>query len=482
MTDKHTIDLTRRKVLAGLGAVGIASAGAGLGTSAYFSDQETFEDNLLVAGSFDLKVDYINRYYSDMAEETRDDPQSWAVTGSYPDPYEILSREEIESEEAFRDQFADDDDIEAALVSLDDVKPGDEGCLQFSLHLFDNPGYIWLYADNLVSQENGFTEPESTDPDEIDGEESGELEESIIVTVYYDENQDCEFDPETDTVIFGPGVGGFTDETGDNPATLEKAFEVMHSNNGYIPLDGDRSTPMDYDDGNTAQARDCYPNSTTDYVTFHWRLPVDHANEIQTDSVEFDLGFYAEQCRHNDGAGMLVSSFVTTQAFSGVDSQNCDFSDPIALPYGGLGDEQALTVDTSSDPVVFSIDLAKELVGGQYPDNFGLAFETDGDGLGDFQVGYTAGTGWQYESPVASGMTPGLPTGISGTADGAGQYTIEIDRSVLGTTFAIGGKAGYASETPPGGPGNVVVNFTPDFCFGPGGFDDASTYQEIDLL
>ena len=31
-----TIGLSRRKVLAGLGAVGVASAGAGLGTTAYF--------------------------------------------------------------------------------------------------------------------------------------------------------------------------------------------------------------------------------------------------------------------------------------------------------------------------------------------------------------------------------------------------------------------------------------------------------------
>jgi hypothetical protein len=49
--------------------------------------------------------------------------------------------------------------------------------------------------------------------------------------------------------------------------------------------------------------RQCFPNSTTAYVGFEWWLPVDHANEIQSDSVSFDLGFYAEQCRHNDGSG-----------------------------------------------------------------------------------------------------------------------------------------------------------------------------------
>ncbi len=47
--------------------------------------------------------------------------------------------------------------------------------------------------------------------------------------------------------------------------------------------------------------RQCFPASTTAYVGFEWWLPVDHADEIQTDSVQFDLGFYTEQCRHNDG-------------------------------------------------------------------------------------------------------------------------------------------------------------------------------------
>ncbi|MFT4947755.1 MAG: putative ribosomally synthesized peptide with SipW-like signal peptide, partial [Natronomonas sp.] len=47
MTDER-FDISRRKALAALGTIGVASAGAGLGTSAYFSDQETFENNSLV--------------------------------------------------------------------------------------------------------------------------------------------------------------------------------------------------------------------------------------------------------------------------------------------------------------------------------------------------------------------------------------------------------------------------------------------------
>ena len=53
MADNDNIDsigLSRRTVLAGLGAVGVASAGAGLGTTAYFNDTESFEGNQLTAG------------------------------------------------------------------------------------------------------------------------------------------------------------------------------------------------------------------------------------------------------------------------------------------------------------------------------------------------------------------------------------------------------------------------------------------------
>jgi predicted ribosomally synthesized peptide with SipW-like signal peptide len=62
------------------------------------------------------------------------------------------------------------------------------------------------------------------------------------------------------------------------------------------PVGDDTSVPPE-----ETPSRQCFPNSTTAYVGFEWWLPVDHANEVQTDSVSFDIGFYTEQCRHNDG-------------------------------------------------------------------------------------------------------------------------------------------------------------------------------------
>lgn len=96
--------------------------------------------------------------------------------------------------------------------------------------------------------------------------------------------------------------------------TLRELLDTLgHGSNG-IPLDGDRSSLFDevpgdgmYDSAPSdpaSAARDCFVPATLNQVGFAWWLPIDHANEIQTDSVSFDLGFYTEQCRHNEGAGM----------------------------------------------------------------------------------------------------------------------------------------------------------------------------------
>jgi len=80
-------ELSRRKALAALGTIGVASAGAGLGTSAYFSDQETFENNRLVAGELDLKMDW-EEHYSDWSADESDDGQGGSITVLMEEPEE----------------------------------------------------------------------------------------------------------------------------------------------------------------------------------------------------------------------------------------------------------------------------------------------------------------------------------------------------------------------------------------------------------
>jgi predicted ribosomally synthesized peptide with SipW-like signal peptide len=213
-------DLSRRKMLAGVGAVGLASAGAGFGTSALFSDREEFEENSLTAGELDLLVDWQQTYsYSMGGEELTtfvsahpdhdgDGEQSIVADNDagqlrysdFPDEDDpdsnganlpVLNCENIPplSEADFGTDPVTGEEMET-LVQLTDIKPGDSGEITFSLHLCDNPGYIWMQAGN-VSEDGGVAaEPELlVDPDNL-----GNLGEAIQATLWYDEDCDNVYD------------------------------------------------------------------------------------------------------------------------------------------------------------------------------------------------------------------------------------------------------------------------------------------------
>jgi predicted ribosomally synthesized peptide with SipW-like signal peptide len=245
--DPAAFELSRRKTLAALGTIGVASAGAGLGTSAYFSDTETFENNRLTAGTLDMVVDWEEHYSDWKGEETEyaempgpnDDPDYvlpapadnpnaedielvftetqqdfWDATAieAYPDENNDALREAAEvpcddlgslndvlsSDLRTNNEYTSPDD---PLISLQDVKPGDFGEVTLSFHLCDNPGYVWFGGDLIRHVDGENTEPEIDDPDEqqsageIGPETEGELAGQIQVRAWYD---DCDniYEPE----------------------------------------------------------------------------------------------------------------------------------------------------------------------------------------------------------------------------------------------------------------------------------------------
>ena len=217
MTDKEEIDtigLSRRTVLAGLGAVGVASAGAGLGTTAYFNDTESFDGNTLTAGQLDLLVDWQqtydfgegNTFVSAHPDHDGDGEQSVEIDGEvftysdFPDETDadsnganlpVLNCDNIPplSEADFGTDPVTGEEMET-LVQLTDVKPGDSGEITFSLHLCDNPGYIWMQADNVDDDGGAGTEPELiVDPDNM-----GDLGDAIEAKLWYDEDCDNVYD------------------------------------------------------------------------------------------------------------------------------------------------------------------------------------------------------------------------------------------------------------------------------------------------
>ena len=462
-----TIGLSRRKVLAGLGAVGVASAGAGLGTTAYFNDTESFTNNTLTAGELDLKLDYKSTYLGgpgrldDIVGMGYPDAE-YLEDGRYlldqaPSPADMQAWEDLVQGEEFdfcspeADEFLVNGDG-IPIFTLDDVKPGDSGEVTISIHICDNPAYLYLAGELTENAENGQSEPElAAEGEDTDG--IGELADAIEVCVWYDEDCDNVYEPtgtgqqqelevalvsdvsgsmsgsnlsalkaaatsfvgnlsspdEAAAISFGSGAsldqeltttyqdvidaingynatgstnvaGGInvaqTELTSGTNATPGASKVMIVLTDGFENIGNARTAataaknagtrifgiglgnsvdtslvedissspddaffapdPADLDtvyaeiaqivlegelkilsgtmsevfaeladgealDGNRQEeGRQPYPGATTQCIGFEWTLPAEVGNEIQTDSVSFDLAVYAEQSRHND--------------------------------------------------------------------------------------------------------------------------------------------------------------------------------------
>ena len=259
--DTALTSLSRRRLLGGMATIGAAGALGGAGTMAFFSDEETFANNRLAAGELDLKVDW-EEHYSDWSSDEdqfarMEEPEEGAAhvirkPGDEPDEDDIVAYFETEEDlqgfmdataiEAFpdinNDSYQDpfgiaeqedpcdvlgdmpgalSSDARTAgtfggqttapgdpLIKIDDVKPGDFGEVTFSLHLCDNPGYIWLQGELVEALENGVSESESGHPEEDFPEgDTVELLDEIQTMFWYDEDCDNVYEPQ--------GVGGEVD-------------------------------------------------------------------------------------------------------------------------------------------------------------------------------------------------------------------------------------------------------------------------------
>ncbi|ELZ42348.1 hypothetical protein C471_04895 [Halorubrum saccharovorum DSM 1137] len=321
-------ELSRRKILGATAAVGVAGAGAGVGTSALFSDEESFEDNQIQAGELNLLIDYDTSY--DFNDPEGDG--SGTIDGNPADYSYVLTN----------------------------VKPGDSGTLVFCPKIIDNPGHLFVAsADGVTNYENAQTEPEG-DVDASgggsltggnDGEPNGDLGQEILADVKYVENvTDATTYDEIGTVTTDQTLNGLA-------ADLEAGFRV-----DGVPNDSDTVYPSSPDD--STQNGPC--------IAIEWELPVTVGNKIQSDAVEFSFSFAAVQSRNNSNPANPVTTVSVGPSGGGYDYNDLSTalsneSDEVI----GLAGGETFTlsggadVDSSLVPLGFQSMPTVEVDGGQ---------------------------------------------------------------------------------------------------------------------
>jgi predicted ribosomally synthesized peptide with SipW-like signal peptide len=359
-------NISRRKALAALGTIGVASAGAGVGTTAYFSDTESFANNELTAGQLDLAVK------ADIYE----------YQGSANDPADGGTR-----------KFGGTQNGQSPTIKqeLTDVKPGDYSWGSFCFSIVDNPGYIWAGGELTANDENSVTEPEAdddpnnstVDPDgDIDG--SGELADAIEVTLFY---ADPNFDPSVQGRPSSSSFSGTNFKGVIFEGSLKEALAYLQTG---VPLDADPDDGEDDRDAFTGTSSQNFDDDCC--LGFAWEVPTSVGNEIQTDSVNFDLSFVAQQERHNDGS---------QQPFAD-ESYSADYVNPDDIDNPIEDGVLKLDVSYGTTHVFYSINF-DEPDGSTYSladptfasTSASIAFNADSedDDIYDFQVGWDPDAG-----------------------------------------------------------------------------------------
>lgn len=290
------LELSRRKILGGTTIVAIAGAGAGLGTSALFSDQEEFTNNDIRAGTTNLIV---QAAIPERSTALDDDPSS---------PPGVSIQETVV------------DGSPGTGLEFTDLKPGDEFVLGFDVVVEDNPMYVQIEARNADDSEGTDTEPEpQPGPDDGtdavgdgSGDDAGDLDNETLITIGHDGDDGTANNFTWDTGgLNEPSNPEFGSSGGISLTSFLDNLQdgIIYQDSSGAPLGHGSDDPAEIGGG--------------DNVT-HWlyvRVPADVGNQIQGDTVSFDLVWNAEQVRNNpnpfessSGPSVTLASGGTTTA------------------------------------------------------------------------------------------------------------------------------------------------------------------------
>ncbi|MEX0622166.1 MAG: TasA family protein [Candidatus Woykebacteria bacterium] len=268
----------KKKIITSL--ITLVAAGALLvgATIAFFTDQETSQDNVFAAGSLDLKVDY-DCYYNKIAD---DDPNC---------PWDDSSWEETDLGPQHK------------FFNFNDIKPGDFGEGTISLHVYNNDAWGRLVISDVQDLENTYLQAELDAGDA--GVPDGELRENLGFRIWLDQGQTVGFQGTEDE-----GEGDNIWQQGDEPVlvtqgTVDLGGETHNIWQGLSAVYvAESCTTVDGNAGGDCPgiAQDGrLVGSVTYYFGIDWELPDTVGNEVQTDSLSADMTFEVVQHRNNPG-------------------------------------------------------------------------------------------------------------------------------------------------------------------------------------
>jgi len=227
--------------------IGIAATMLGSGTLSYFSDSEIAVGNTFSAGTIDLKID--------VNESTH--MQEWPCGGTQHVEQPICFEE--------KDLVAGD-----KVFDWHDIKPGDFGEATISIHVYDNDAWFWMRFTNIV--------------------QDLEFSENISVFLWVDDGVHDGFG--NDPKEFNPGDLRCPPTGGEGDNIWQEQYETEIIFQGNLSELFEQCNPL----FTQIHLEAC----TTYYIGWAWKVPVEVGNEVQGDSITFDIEFYAQQYRNNE--------------------------------------------------------------------------------------------------------------------------------------------------------------------------------------
>jgi hypothetical protein len=287
--------ITRRQVLAGIGGVGLLTAGAGLG------------QGVLSGGA----PPYTRYTYAQPDGQNGNGPSGPGNgNGSLPRLqiawYQTYNDQPVDSpvdeqtEAAFGDRAVYVEDVAGPVISVPDAMPGDTGSLGIGILAENAPANVWFAvravpadgSDDPVSgfSENRIREPEATAGDTT--ESLGELQNYLDFDLWYD------------TGVLGNGAG-FTGacngsrDVGEQGIADGRIFETDDTGAFRHPDSQLLADGIKLDDETLVGGNGCLAPNQPRCLGLDWSFAADAPNLAQTDAVQFEFVFALTECAPN---------------------------------------------------------------------------------------------------------------------------------------------------------------------------------------